>query len=146
MDTLISAVHTSAMVALIIIAIVGLAATTWIIGVKLAEPFGVMLSNTINGVGDTLVDTEASNVEERSGKMSRQESRRNLERIFSGIIAMLLCFFCVTFEQESAKHDFRPPGLWWNLCVPVFKGIFEAFVALGMLRLALTAVRRLVAN
>ncbi|KAH0403880.1 hypothetical protein KCU89_g1687, partial [Aureobasidium melanogenum] len=146
MDTLISAVQTSAMVALIIIAIVTLAATTWIIGVKLAEPFGVMLSNTINGVGDALVDTEASNVEERSGKMSRQESRRNLGRIFSGIIAMFLCVFCVTFEQESAKHDFRPPGLWWNLCVPVLKGIFEAFVALGMLRLALTAVRRLVAN
>lgn len=134
------------MVALIIIAIVTLAATTWIIGVKLAEPFGVMLFNTMNGAGDTLVDTEASNVEEKSGKMSQQESRRNIERIFSGLIAMLLCFCCVTFEQESAKHDFRPPGLWWNLCVPVLKGIFEAFVALGMLRLAFTAVRKLVAK
>ncbi|KAH0366586.1 hypothetical protein KCU65_g5247, partial [Aureobasidium melanogenum] len=146
MDTIISAVHTSAMVALIIIAIVTLIATTWIIGVKLAEPFGVMLYNTLNSVGTALDDTEASKPEEKSSKQSQQESRIKLEEILSGFIAMFLCFCCVTFEQESARHDFRPAGLWWNLYVPTLKGIFEAFVALGMLRLALTAVRKLVAN
>ncbi|KEQ67388.1 uncharacterized protein M437DRAFT_61798 [Aureobasidium melanogenum CBS 110374] len=146
MDTLISAVHASAMIALIIIAIVTLVATTWIIGVKLAEPFGIMLFNTLNGVGTALDDTEASKAEEKSSKQSQQETRKKLEKIFSGVIAMSLCFCCITFEQESARHDFRPAGLWWNLCVPTLKGIFEALVALGMLRLVLTAVRKVVAN
>ncbi|KAG9692980.1 hypothetical protein KCU95_g6769, partial [Aureobasidium melanogenum] len=146
MDTLISAVHTSAMIALIIIAIVTLVATTCIIGVKLAEPFGIILFNTLNGVGTALDDTEASKAEEKSSKQSQQESCKQVQKVISGFIAMFLCVCCVTFEQESARHDFRPAGLWWNLCVPTLKGIFEALVALGMLRLVLTAVRKVVAN
>ncbi|KAG9967286.1 hypothetical protein KCU61_g530, partial [Aureobasidium melanogenum] len=146
MDTLMSAIYTAAIIALSLIVVVALVAVTWIIGVKLAEPFGVILFNMLASFGTEFVDTEASNVEEKSSKQSQQEAREKSEKLLSGVVAMLLCFFCVTLEQTLAKSAFHPRGLWWDLCVPVLKGIFEAFVALGMLRLALTAVRRLVAN
>ncbi|KAH0125608.1 hypothetical protein KCU66_g6807, partial [Aureobasidium melanogenum] len=146
MDTLMSAIYTAAIIALSLIAVVALVAVTWIIGVKLAEPFGAILFNMFASFGSEFVDTEASNVEGKSSKQSQQEARKKSEKLLSGVVAMLLCFFCVTLEQTLAKSEFHPGGLWWGLCAPVLKGIFEAFVALGMLRLALTAVCKLVAN
>lgn len=144
-----SAVYRAAIIASSVIVIVALVAVTWILGVKLAEPFGVVLYNMFANLG-TFDDQEASYGLGKSGKHSQQESRKKSERVLSGSIAMFLCFFCVTLEQTLAKSAFHPGGLWcglwWDLCVPVLKGILEAFFALGMLRLALTAVRKLVAN
>lgn len=145
MDTIMSAVYRAAIIASSVIVIVALVAVTWILGVKLAEPFGVILYNMFASLG-TFDDQEASYGLEKSGKQSQQESCKKSERVLSGFIAMFLCFFCVTLEQTLAKSAFHPGGLWWDLCVPVLKGILEAFFALGMLRLALTAVRKLVAN
>ncbi|CAD0086046.1 unnamed protein product [Aureobasidium mustum] len=101
----------------------------------------------IASLGIVSDDQEASYSLEKPSKQSLQESRKKSEKLLSGLIAMFLCSFCVTLEQTLAKSSFNPAGLWWwDLCVPVLKGIFEAFLALGMLRLALTAVRKLVAN
>jgi hypothetical protein len=46
MDTLISAMRTSAIIASTIIIIVALVIITWVVGVKLAEPFGIIWVNT----------------------------------------------------------------------------------------------------
>ena len=147
MDTLMSAVYTAASIASALIAIIALVVVTWIIGVKLAEPFGVILYNMIASLDTSRDDQEASYALEKSSKQSLQESRKKSEKLLSGLISMFLCFFCVTLEQARARSSYNPAGLWWwDLCVPVLKGIFEAFLALGMLRLALTAVRKLVAN
>ncbi|KAK6007316.1 hypothetical protein QM012_006324 [Aureobasidium pullulans] len=148
MNTLISSVRTAAIIASSVVVIVAFVAVTWIIGVKLAEPFGVILFNMIASLGTALDDQEASYDQEieKSSKKSQQESRKKSEKLLSGLIAIFLCCFCVSFEQALANSASYSVGLWWYLCMPVLKGVFEAFITLGMLRLALAAVRKLVAN
>lgn len=146
MDTIISAMRTSAIIASTIIAIVALVATTWIVGVKLAEPFGVILFKACVGLGTALDDQEASSARKNEDvKISRRETRKKLERMFSGAVAMVLVFFTIVFEQALAGVGINYISLW-DYCILVVKGIFEALVALGMLRLALAAVRRLMSN
>jgi len=146
MDTLLSAMRTSAIIASTIIAIVTLVATTWIIGVKLAEPFGVILFNACASLGTALDDQEASTAHKNeSVKISQRENRKKLERLLSGAVAMFLVFCTIVSEQALAGVGVNYISLW-DYCILVLKGIFEAFVALGMLRLALAAARRLLSN
>lgn len=146
MDTLLSAMRTSAIIASTIIVIVALFAMTWIVGVKLAEPFGIILFNTFVGVGKVLDDQEASSAHKNESiQTSQRETRKRIERVCSGIVAMSLVFCTVGFEQALAGVGVNYISLW-DYCVLVLKGIFEAFVALGMLRLALAAARRLLSN
>jgi hypothetical protein len=146
MNTLISAMRTSAIIASTIIVIVALIATTWIAGVKLAEPFGIILFNMIVGLGNALDDQEASDAQqEKAVKISQQENRKKLERLLSGAVASFLVFCTVVYEHALAGVGVYYIGLW-DYCVLVLKGIFEALFALGMLRLAFAGVRRLVSN
>jgi len=146
MDTLISAMRTSAIIASTIIVIVTIFALTWIVGVKLAEPFGVILFDACIGSGTALDDQEGSSAHKRDSVIkSRREWRKKSERLFSGTVTMVFVFCTVTFEQALAGVGFNYVSLW-DYCILVFKGIFEAFVALGMLRLALAAARRLLLN
>lgn len=144
MDTLISAMRTSAIIASTITVIVALIVTTWIVGVKLAEPFGVILCNMCIGLGKALDDQEASTTHNKES-VTQRETRRKLERVCSGIIAMLLVFCTVVFEQSLAGVGINYVSLW-DYCILVLKGIFEALTALGMLRLALAAALRLTSN
>ena len=146
MDTLISALRTSAIIASTIIVVVALAITTWIVGVKIAEPFGIIFFNMCTGFGSAPDDQEAaSNHKKESVKASQRETRKKLERLLSGIIAMFLVFCTVTWEHGLAGVGINYVSLW-DYCILVLKGIIEALVALGMLRLALAAVRRLASN
>lgn len=138
--------RTSAIIASSIIVIVALIATTWIVGVKLADPFGVILFNTFVGIGAVLDDQEASSAHKKeSVKTSRREHRKRVERVCSGFIAMSFVFCTVVFEHGSAGVGINYISLW-DYCILVLKGIFEALAALSMLRLALSAFRRLVSN
>jgi hypothetical protein len=145
MDTLISAMRTSAIIASSIIVIVALTIIIWIVGVKLAEPFGIILFNMFAGMS-VPDDQEASFAQqEKVVKTSQHEHRKIAERQLSGFVAMCFVFCTVVFELTLADV-----GVKWtsfsDFCIIVLKGIFEAFVALGMLRMALAAVRRLVSN
>jgi hypothetical protein len=144
MDTLISAMRTSAIIASTIIVIIALVATTWIVGIKLAEPFGVILCNMCIGLGTALDDQEASTTHKKES-VTQRETRKKLERMCSGIIAIFLVFCTVVFEQSLAGVGINYVSLW-DYCILVLKGIFEALAALGMLRLALAAARRLTSN
>ncbi|CAD0106551.1 unnamed protein product [Aureobasidium uvarum] len=144
MDALTSALYTSAIIASSIVVTVALIAATWTIGVKLAEPFGVILFNALISHEDVLDDQEASDGEQKSTKASQREHRKTVERLLSGAIAMFLVIACVSFEQGLAQIGARDDS--WGFVLMVLKGVFEALAALGMLRLALAAVRRLVAN
>jgi hypothetical protein len=147
MDAIISALRTSAIIASTIIVVVALIATTWIVGVKLAEPFGIIWYNTFASTGAP-DDQEASNAQqEKADKTSQHEYRKTVERRLSGFIVMCFAFCTVTFEHALAeRNQWRPANLWDSQCVPVLKGIIEAWVTVGMLRLALAAVRRMVSN
>lgn len=135
--------RTSAIITSTIIVIVFLAATTWIVGVKLAEPFGVIMFNTFVGVGRVLDDQEASSAHKnQSVKIPQRETRKRVERVLSGVVAMILVFCTIVFEQALAGVGINYISLW-DYCILVLKGIFEAMAALGMLRLALAAVRKL---
>ncbi|CAD0082205.1 unnamed protein product [Aureobasidium vineae] len=145
MDALTSALYTSAIIALSIILAVALIAATWTIGTKLAEPFGVILFNALASHEDVLDDQEASNTsQQKSTTIAQRESRKKVERLLSAAIAMFLVIACVSFEQGLAQIGVRVD--LWGFVFMVLKGVFEALAALGMLRLALAAVRRLVAN
>jgi hypothetical protein len=148
MDTLISAIRTSAIIASTIIVIVALIVITWTVGVKLAEPFGVMLFNLCAGSGTALDDQESSNAHEKESiKISQHENRKRFERQLSGVITMFFAFFTVVIEHALAHgNGWAPPTLWNEHCVPVIKGILEAWFTLGMLRVALAAARRLTSN
>jgi hypothetical protein len=146
MNTVISAMRTSATIATTIIVIVAVIATTWIVGVKLAEPFGIILFNVCAGLGNALDDQEASDVQrEIAAKTSQHDNRKKFERLLSGIVAMFLVFCTVVYEQALAGVGVNYISLW-DYCVLVLKAIFEALSALGMLRLAFAGVRRLVSN
>jgi hypothetical protein len=146
MDTLISAMRTSAIIASSIILVVALLTITWIVGVKLAEPFGIIWFNTFAGTAAP-DDQEASSAQqEKVVRTSQREHRKKGERLLSGFIAMCFAFFTVTLELALVKRNSWPINLWESHGVPVLKGIIEAWVTLGMLRLALAAVRRLVSN
>jgi hypothetical protein len=147
MGVFISALRTSAIIASTIIVIVALLTITWIVGVKLAEPFGIIWYNSFTSTGAP-DDQEASNAQqEKVDKASQHEHRKTVERRLSGFIAMCFAFCTVTFEHALAQENIWWPGnLWVSQCVPVLKGIIEAWVTLGMLRLALAAVRRMVSN
>lgn len=147
MDTLISAVRTSAIIASTIIVIVALITITWVVGIKLAEPFGIIWVNTFAGA-NVPGDQEAPGTQqEKTVKTARYENRKRVERQLSGFVAMFFAFCTVTFEYALAQQNFLwPDNLWDSQCVPVLKGIIEAWVTLGMLRLALSAVRRMVSN
>jgi hypothetical protein len=147
METLISAIRTSAIIASTIIVIVALITITWVVGVKLAEPFGIIWCSTFAGM-NAPDDQEASNAQqEKVVKVSQHKHRKTVERRLSGFITMCFAFFIVTIEHALAQRSSWPPAsLWDSQCVPVLKGIIEAWITLGMLRLALAAVRRLVSN
>jgi hypothetical protein len=146
MDTLISTMRTSAIIASSIIIVVALLTITWIVGVKLAEPFGIIWFNTFAGTAAP-DDQEASSAQqEKVDKTSQQERRKRTERGLSGFIAMLFAFCTVTLELALAQKNTWPINLWDSHGVPVLKGIIEAWITLGMLRLALAAVRRLFSN
>jgi len=146
MDTLLSAMRTSAIIASTIIVIVALFAMTWIVGVKLAEPFGVILFDACINSAAVPDDQEASSAHKKDPVIkSRREWRKKSERLFSGTVTMVFVFCTVTFEHALAGVGVNYVSLW-DYCILVFKGIFEAFVALGMLRLALAAARRLLSN
>jgi hypothetical protein len=148
MDTLISAMRTSAIIASSIILVVALLTITWIVGVKLAEPFGIIWFNTSWSSGTAAPDDqEASSAQqEKVVRTSQREHRKKGERLFSGFIAMFFALCTVTMELTLAQNGTWHNNLWTSHCVPVLKGIIEAWVTLGMLRLALAAVRRLVSN
>jgi hypothetical protein len=147
MDTLISAMRTSAIIASTIIVIVALVTITWVVGVKLAEPFGIIWVNTFADA-DVPDDQEVPGTpQEKAVKTSQRERRKKLERLLSGVVASSFVFFTVVYEHALAQKNIWWPGnLWHSQCVPVLKGIIEAWVTLGMLRLALAAVRRLSSN
>lgn len=146
MDTLLSAMRTSAIIASTIIVIVALVVTTWTLGVKLAEPFGVIMFNTFVGIGRVLDDQEASSThKDESVKKSQREARKRVERVLSGTIAMFLVFCTIVVEQALAGVGINYISLW-DYSILVLKGIFEALAALGMLRLALAAARKLMSS
>jgi hypothetical protein len=147
MDTLISAMRTSAIIASTIIIIVALVIITWVVGVKLAEPFGIIWVNTF-AWADVPGDQEAPGTQqEKAVKTARYENRKRAERQLSGFVASFLVFCTVVYEYVLAQQNVWWPGnLWDSQCVPVLKGIIEAWVTLGMLRVALAAVRRLLSN
>jgi hypothetical protein len=147
MDTLISAMRTSAIIASSIIIVIALLTITWIVGVKLAEPFGIIWFNTFVGTGVSDDQEAPSAQQEKAVKTSQHEHRKKkTEKLLAGFIAMCFAFFTVTLELALVQRNSWPINLWESHCVPVLKGIIEAWVTLGMLRLALAAVRRLVSN
>lgn len=132
MDIIVSTVFTSVLITATILAVTAFLATVYLISMRLALPFGALLFNTlISSFNIRLPSTPA-----------QKGDILHTQKVLSGLVALILHFSCVLYEQIKAGSSYRPLGFNEFLSLTA-KGCVEGVIVLGMLRSVYEGYKRL---
>lgn len=128
-NILTSTLQTSILIATSIIAITAFLSSVYLIGIKIALPFGLLLSTKFLKIYN---------------RQPLQEHIQHLGKILAGILLLLICFICLIYEQTSLLGGAMRPLGFWEFAGLAGKGCVEALIVLGILRMGFAVVQKLV--
>lgn len=133
LQPLLSALQTSTVVAISVLASLAFTTVIWLLSVRIGEPFGVwIMQHCIQPL-----EKPVTNPTPRYLQMTR-----NVEKIISGLVGMVMMIICMFYEHAAAEMG---EG-FIESCRLVMKGCIEGLIVLGMLRSVVTVYTKMIST